>query len=390
MMRETNVIENLQKDIVIPEDVQAKADRAFEQIKAESDQKRKGRTGKMTWRTMKIAVAAAALTIGTVSVCAATYLHWSSGLEEEFHATAQQKQYLEERQIAAPVNESVTEGNITITAQQSIVDSKFAYLSFKVEGYDLEEGKEPAFESIGITVDGKEDFSWSGRFFNGWMKDENGGLAYANGWAPDRNENGVMQENFVAEDGSLEFELRLQTDGTDGFFTGAKVHLEFKNLGTVSKAEYFPDLEETWVLDVVLQGSDEVRSLTLSEKLGNSGATVTGAEISPISLQVTYDFPAQQVEMEGVDENGEPVKTYSHVEPPLLTGVRLKDGTMLTGLFDGGQEGYEDVEKGVYKVMFATNRILDTEQVDALLFIKNAQEGDQKLTEDNLYIVPVK
>lgn len=389
MMRENDVIENLQKDIVIPEIVQIKADRAFEQIKAESKQNRKEYTGQVIWKKMRVAVAAAVLTIGTVSVCAATYLHWSSGLEEEFHATKQQKQYLEEQQISAPVSESVTEENVTITAQQSIVDSQFAYLSFKVEGFDLEEGKEPAFEGIGITVDG-EEVSWSGSFYNGLTQDENGEWAYAEGWAPEENENGATRENFVAKDGRLEFKLRMLSDGTDGFFIGSKVHLEFKNLGTVSKAEYFPDLEATWVFDMVLQGSDEVRSLTLSEKLGDSGATVTAAEISPISCQVTYDLPARKIEIEGIDKNGEAVKTYSYAEPPFLTGVRLKDGTMLTGLFHGGPEGYEDEEKGIYKVTASTNRILDTEQVDALLFIKNTPEGENDLTEDDLYIVPVK
>ena len=28
-----------------------------------------------------------------------------------------------------------------------------------------------------------------------------------------------------------------------GYFIGKKLHVEFKNLGTVAKAEYFPDID---------------------------------------------------------------------------------------------------------------------------------------------------
>ena len=384
-MRDNEIIKNLQKDVVIPQVVQERADQVFAQIKADSERRKSKRCRSMTWRTVRIAAACATLVCGTVTVCAAAYMHWSRGMEAEFQATDEQKIFLEDQQMAVPLNESDTVENITVTAQQSIVDRHFAHLSFKVDGYELEEGKEPSFESIHIAVNGSEDFSWSGSFFNGWAMDDNGNPVYADGTP--RGDDAV--EVFVAEDGSMEFDVTIHGGEEDGCLIGAPIHLEFQNLGTVYKTDYTPDITGTWTLDFTLQGSDQIRNVPLSEVLGESGCSVTEAEISPISLQVKYKMPVESEEIEGVDENGNPVTSHLYKEPPRLAGVRLKDGTLLPYIINGGSEGFEDLENGIYKATFAISRILDTEQVDALLFIKSGPEGDSVLTEENLYVVPL-
>ena len=53
---------------------------------------------------------------------------------------------------------SVTDAGITVSAQQSITDNYYTYLSFKVEGYHLEDGKQPDFENVFVTVDGTRGF----------------------------------------------------------------------------------------------------------------------------------------------------------------------------------------------------------------------------------------
>ena len=138
-----------------------------------------------------------------------------------------------------------------------------------------------------------------------------------------------------------------------------------------------------------LKGSDERKNFTLSEELGDSGATVTYAEISPISIAVTYQFAAEEIEMPAVDQDGNAYMAKDYDEPPMISGVRLKDGTYLTGLFGGGKSGWEDLKKGIYRSVISTNRIIDTSQVDALLFIKSYPEQDVDLSEENLYIVQV-
>lgn len=415
-MREKEIMEKMQSEVVIPDVVQERAELAFEKIRKREGKAVKMRSRRRRWKTMWIAVAAAVFALGTMTVCAA-YLRWSRGLEAQFNATDEQKQLLEDGQYAAPLNGSsdnsgqgsgsseggdhsgqdsgssegseyvgsVTMEGVTITPQQSIVDSRFAWLSFKVEGYDLEEGKEPCFQYAAVTVEGDEEavISYYSSFYNGIHSDENGQPVYEDGSPADG-------EIFVNEDGSMEYIIMVNATqyGENGLI-GKNVHIEFTGLGTVYKAEYFPDLEAVWAFDFTLKGSDKVRKLNLSEQLGDSGATVIYAEISPVSIYINYDFPLQEEAIEGINENGEAITSTTFVEAPSVVGVRLKNGTLLPYITNGGVEGYLDESHEIYTGSYALDRILDTDQVDALLFQKSLPEERGGLTEDNLYIVPI-
>lgn len=424
-MREKDIMEKMQSEVVIPDVVQERADLAFEKIrqkegkkvvKMRSEQRNsekrdsiKRKTGRGKRKAFWPAVAVAAFALGTMTVCAA-YLHWSKGLEAELNATDEQKRLLEEEQYTAPLNNeggsnrgdgsnneggnhsgessnsinsgSVTAEGVTVTPLQSIVDSHFAWLSFKVEGYEIEEGKEPCFQYTTVIVDDNMDasISYYGHFYNGIHANENGKPVYEDG-SP------ANEEIFVNADGSMEYIIMI--DATQyGGLVGKNIHVDFTDLGTVYKAEYTPDLEAVWAFDFTLKGSDKVRTLNLSEPLGDSGATVIYAEISPISIYVNYDFPLQEEAIEGVNEKGEPIASTTFVEAPPVTGVRLKDGTLLPYLTDGGVEGYLDENHEVYTCSYAFAGIVDTDQIDALLFRKGWPE-EGSLTEADLYIVPI-
>lgn len=155
------------------------------------------------------------------------------------------------------------------------------------------------------------------------------------------------EEIFVNEDGSMEYIILINATEYGGL-AGKNIHVEFTDIGTVYKAEYMPDLEASWSFDFTLKGSDKVRTLTLSDPLGDTGATVIYAEISPISLYVRYDFPLREETIEGVNENQE-----------------------------------------IYTCSFVLDRILDTDQVNALLFLKEWPEENRAMTEEDVYIVPV-
>lgn len=128
--------ETLQMEIALPAVVQQRADAVFEQIQREHT----GKGEKMMRKSMWGTVAAAMLALSTVTVCAAAYMNWSSGMEEQFDATDEQKAFLEEQEMVKPMSSSVTKEGVTVTAQQSIADSRFAHLSFRVEGYEVKEG----------------------------------------------------------------------------------------------------------------------------------------------------------------------------------------------------------------------------------------------------------
>ena len=416
-MGKKDIIQNLQREIVIPDIVQRKADLAFRQIKRESakekstervkmDKKDRKKEYKKTdnrkdcqkemkrslkrrrKKTVWTILAAALLLLGTMTACAAAYIHWSKGMEEELHATPEKKIILEEEKMVSDISEtSVTDAGVTITPILSVTDSQFSRMAFRISGYDLPEGVEPGFEWI--TIDGVETVSSGGSFYNGMHRDEEGEWKYDDGSDLKENGNGGWIERYVADDGTMEYDLYL-VGRSDQSLIGQKMHLEFQNLGTVEKAAFTPDITGTWAFDIELKGSEETRSLTLNAPLGESGAAVASAEITPISIHVVYHFGAQEIEVEADDATtGEKFTTTMYEEPPALTGVRLKDGTLLTGIMGAGWMGWDKETENVYESCQMTNHILDTEQVDALLFIKSLPDTDRELTEEDLYIVPI-
>lgn len=387
-MSEKDLIAKLQQNIAIPDIVQESANDTLQQIQSERIYKTMHNTSRK-WKTIWLPIAAAVLALGT-TVCAAVYVQWSTGLETRLQITEEQKQTLEETQIAAPVNDSVTEQNITVTAMQTIVDSHFAYLAFQVDGYTAEKGVQPDFEYMTIKIDGGDEYNLlMGSFFDGLQLDDHGNFTYLDGSPAEEAANGSVIGRYIDENGSMEYTMLLMTADDKDSFIGKSLHLELHNLGTVYKAAFTPDIDATWTFDFTLQGSDKVRTCKLSETLGDSGATVIEAEISPISLHVTYAMPLQMTDIDGVDENGQAIKSSTFVEAPYLTGVRLKDGTLMTGLTGGGSEGYPNGNQELYQAIFATRSIIEPEQVDALLFIKSYPEDDTPLAEENLYIVPI-
>lgn len=394
--REDKIIEALAEDVKIPEIVQRKADEAFAAIKKEScanavreDTYTRGR---MPRKKVYFLAAAAVLAFGTISVGAAAYMQWSKGLSEGLKAEESQMRTLEDENMATPVSQSVTDQGITVTAQQTIVDNYFVHLSFKVEGYELPEGAEPAFEFSEALIDGEEGnySALNASFYDGTIRGEDGKAVYADNTPLPADGN---IEKYVIEDGSMEYDITLANPREKGYFIGKPIHVELANLGTASKAEFIPDIEGTWAFDWVLGGSDESKTVSLDYTLGDTGAVVKEAEISPISLRATLDFSYKEEELDGFNENGEEITSTTFAEPPSLVGVKMKDGTLYPYLYRGpGSYGYmsdEDKENGIYTTVFGIDRILEPDQVESLLFIKSTPEGDTPLTEDDLYIVPI-
>lgn len=397
-MGKKDIIQNLQREIVIPDIVQRKADLAFRQIKRECAEEksaeRKNTRGKNAKRKKKTTVwtilAAALLLLGTMTACAAAYIHWSKGMEEELHATPEKKVILEEEKMVSDISETgVTEAGITITPILSITDSQFSRMAFRISGYDLPEGVEPGFESISLTLEDTEVVSWGGHFYNGMRREEGGEWKYDDGSDLKENGKGGWIERYAADDGTMEYDLYLVARN-DQSLIDQKMHLEFQNLGTVEKAAFTPDITATWIFDIELKGSGETKTVTVDAPLGESGAVVASAEITPISIHAIYRFGAQTIEVEAADAaTGENVMTTMYEEPPALTGVRLKDGTLLTGIMEAGWAGWDEGQESVYESCQMTNHILDIDQVDALLFIKNVPDTDRELIAEDLYIVPV-
>lgn len=373
-MKKNKAMYTLQQDIKIPDIVETKADQTFARIQAEA------KTGKekiivydkkIRSPKKKYAVLAmtAVLAVGTVSVYVA-YINWSQGLKEELQITQEQQESLQENGMAAFADASVTDAGITVSALQSITDNYYTYLSFKVEGYHLEDGKQPDFENVSVTVDGKQDFSSGSSFYSGIVSDNDGMAVYADGSALETTEDGKIIEHYVMDDGSMEYHMVLAKGDEKGYFIGKKLHVEFENLGTVAKAEYFSDITGKWELDMTLGGADTSTIIQTGEQLGDTGLTLTSVELSPISIRAAYDGTA-------VDQEA---------EIPMITGLVFKDGTRIEGIYGG--PGSEVTEGSQHITSFALDRVIDPDQVVAVLIPKNL-EGSAEGQDTDYYQVAI-
>lgn len=389
-MKKNDTIYTLQQNIEIPDIVTEKANMAFEQIRKDAGSSSDKivtyqKSVKKSRKKYVIAALIATMTVGAVSAYAA-YTNWSHGMKEELRISEEQQKNLEANGMAAFSDASVTDAGVTVTAQQSITDNYYTYLSFKVEGYSVEKGVQPDFETISVTADG-QDVSWGGRFYDGMISGNDGMFVNADGSEPETEVDGSMIENYMMDDGSLEYHMILKSH-EKGFFTGKQLHVELENLGTVAKAQYFPDIEGNWILDMTLGGADTARYIETCEKLGDTETIVTGVELSPVSMRVTYDFPKTEPRMEEFeDENGEIQTVAWPAQPPFAFGIRLKDGTVMKYISAGSEStGYTSEEGQEYVVSFPLDRVIDPDQVEAVLFREYDEESDEHLT----YEVPLK
>ena len=389
-MKKNDTIYTLQQNIEIPDIVTEKANMAFEQIRKDASSSSDKivtyqKSVKKSRKKYVIAALIATMTVGAVSAYAA-YTNWSHGMKEELRISEEQQKNLEANGMAAFSDASVTDAGVTVTAQQSITDNYYTYLSFKVEGYSVEKGVQPDFETISVTADG-QDVSWGGRFYDGMISGNDGMFVNADGSEPETEADGSMIENYMMDDGSLEYHMILKSH-EKGFFTGKQLHVELENLGTVAKAQYFPDIEGNWILDMTLGGADTARYIETCEKLGDTETIVTGVELSPVSMRVTYDFPKTEPRMEEFeDENGEIQTIAWPAQPPFAFGIRLKDGTVMKYISAGSEStGYTSEEGQEYVVSFPLDRVIDPDQVEAVLFREYDEESDEHLT----YEVPLK
>lgn len=389
MKKPEDIFEVLKKDVEIPDIVMKKAEGVFAKIQEEDkipektkitplSQKKKRK--KLPAKRMFLVAAAVMLGAGGVTAGAAAYMRWSKTASEGMLASEETQKKMEETKLAVPVNKSDTQNGVTVTVSQTIVDSYYAHIIFKVEGYDAGEGKQPFFETDTVVVDGydpwkdpydeKRHFGSGGDWYNGVTMGEDGrAVRISDGKPLDEIED--YQDNYKLEDGSYEYRLTLTHTADKDYFMGKPIHLELHNLGTAEKEDLTNVIDATWSFDWVLEGSSEKKEYDLNASIGDTGVTVKHVEISPISLNVTYDFPK---------------KIYNKMDNSsgmlfFPDGVRLKDGTELKTIYLGpGTNGY--ISENEYFIAFPVDRILDTDEIDALLVRKGADGGDR-------YVIPL-
>ena len=363
-MMDREKIEILQKKTEIPETVREKMQLAYEQIRQENrihegmeTQKEDSRRTGISRKKIAIILAAATLSLATVSVTAGVYIRWSEGLKEKLQLTKTQEEELEETGAAESTEASCTSQGITVTVLQSITDQNFSHLAFSIKGYSAETKEQPDFEQVIVKVEGKE-VNASGSFRNFGEED---------------------MPVYQKADGTMEYLMQIDSNEENGLAV-KKIQVILENLGTVNKqAEFVSSVKGTWTLDWKLAGTEKEEGLSVNQTIGDTDTVVKSIEITPLSLTIHYDMPRKKITKQSYGDDG--VTTWeTYEEPWFLYGFRMKDGTVRQMVFQSQEQGYDDETTEAYTVKYATDQIVDVEQITSLLYVKpggNLQEPEE-------------
>ena len=363
-MTEREKIEVLQKKAEIPETVREKMQLAYGQIRQEKrihegmeTQKEDSRRTGISRKKIAIILAAVTLSLATVSVTAGVYIRWSEGLKEKLQLTKTQEEELEETGAAESTEASCTRQGITVTVLQSITDQNFSHLAFSVKGYSAETKEQPDFEQVIVKVDGKE-VNASGSFRNFGEED---------------------MPVYQKADGTMEYLMQIDSNEENGLAV-KKIQVILENLGTVNKqAEFVSGVKGTWTLDWKLAGTEKEEGLSVNQTIGDTDTVVKSIEITPLSLTIHYDMPRKKITKQSYGDDG--VTTWeTYEEPWFLYGFRMKDGTVRQMVFQSQEQGYDDETTEAYTVQYATDQIVEVEQISSLLYVKpggNLQEPER-------------
>lgn len=367
----------LQEDVELPEVVLSKANHALEMIRQEETENMAAdnqKNSKKNTRRIKSQVAAAAavcvLAVGGVSAVAAIHHNWGRGMSGNIQATDTEQQKLTDDGVAVVYPEKeeyealkVTNNGVTIVPDTVIVDAQFAYLSFTISGYNLPEGEEPGFEDVNITSDDM-GINMSGGMYDGIVSNEEGAPVYEDGSELQFTDSGDIVSHYYDENGNLEYFIQAHIAEAGDTMLGKTVKVDFKNLGTLYKAEFTDGVEGDWNFEITLPSVSSAREFDVNKAIEGTSFTLTKLEISPVSLNATYTT------------DNAPEANQDDLGVPCVKGAVLKDGSRLPYLTDGGSIGYTDDSKTEAYNVFGYDRVIDVDNVKALIISPTGNTAD--------------
>lgn len=367
----------LQEDVELPEVVLSKANHALEMIRQEETENMAAdnqKNSKKNTRRIKSQVAAATavcvLAVGGVSAVAAIHHNWGRGMSGNIQATDTEQQKLTDDGVAVVYPEKeeyealkVTNNGVTIVPDTVIVDAQFAYLSFTISGYEVAEGEEPGFEDVNITSDDM-GINMSGGMYDGIVSNEEGAPVYEDGSELQFTDSGDIVSHYYDENGNLEYFIQAHIAEAGDTMLGKTVKVDFKNLGSLYKAEFTDGVEGDWNFEITLPSVSSAKEFDVNKAIDGTSFTLTKLEISPVSLNATYTT------------DNAPEANQDDLGVPCVKGVVLKDGSRLPYLTDGGSIGYTDDSKTEAYNILGYDRVIDVDNVKALIISPTGNTSD--------------
>lgn len=305
----------------------------------------KRKTGRRKKRHIGAATAAAAVIICTsITAVAAVIVNWNSIVVEEFGIDIELQDELVEQGVAPAVNASVTDNGVTVSTEQALMDSRYIYLLLKVEApEDIVLSDSIFFEEFELTLDGQEpNFS-----YGAGVTDDNptDNISYWHIWV-----NNVDSKSDF-HDKILGIHLENLTQDAQKADAGTKL------------------IDGQWNLDWNMVYDDAETVFDVNKELPELNMTVKSIALSPISIEVRYDWGREEVLVDAMDEYGKAIISYDYAEPPEAVGFRMKDGSRQEIDISGpGCVGYMDENSTEYRWSYGMKRVVAVDEVEAVIF----------------------
>ena len=360
----------LSEEIELSEIVLKKTNQAFEIIKQEDIvymKKTHTSRGKRFKTQAAVIAGVCILAISSISAVAAIHHYWGRGMNGNIQASDEQQQVLTEKNIAKVYGEepdspslAVTNNGVTIEPDTVIVDERFVYMAFRISGYSVADRMEPGFEMVNVYQgdDPEDESAWvnmSGTMYDGIIPDENGTPVYEDGTSIESYEDGSIISHYTDDNGNMEYIIQASVVDKNDSFLGKTMHVEFKNLGTISKGALITAVDGDWNFEIDLSDVSSTQNIKVGKKVEGTDFTMEDIDISPISIKVNYSVSAPPVEKE--DDLG----------IPEVKGAVLKDGTRIPYLTNPGRLGYTDSGKSNAYQIAGFARVVDVDEMAALI-----------------------
>ncbi|MDF2989190.1 MAG: hypothetical protein K0R50_4700 [Eubacterium sp.] len=286
-------------------------------------------------------VLAAVLTLGSITVMAAGYFQWNEKLAEIFGADKSQQNILIEKGVTEQAKSSVSNNGLTISLVQTLQDKNYFYALLEVIApKDIKLTDTNLFEEWQFDVSGQKDYSYSTG--HGFMD--------------------VIQEPEITNKRLYEIWIKKSIDFNEKDFT-----LHFKNLqADAGKLDMYTILEGAWTLSWKMSYKDSTEYFDINKKYNLSGydVLVKRLEITPLSMTIYFDGKdiksmekAEKVDLEKLE----------FLKPLFFTGVKYKDGTVVSVSGGPGEEGFNNAA-GEYKLSTSFHKVIDLEKLKGLMF----------------------
>ena len=236
-----------------------------------------------------------------------------------------------------PVDDSsmaVTSNGITISPEAVIVDERYAYISFKVSGYVLDEPNTPFLEHDPVREKDhpNEQLDCDACFY---LVDSFEEYPYV---------------NYYAEDGNLYYRMYISTYDMEDSMLGKTLEIHFNEICDDYKCETVKSIEGNWDFEITLpEGSTSVHMDV--NKPVDENFFLDSIEISPISMQLSYTTNEMA-------NNG---------NVPYMVGFIMKDGSELN-IADIGHTYASSGDPKVYCNSYFS-QCIDYNEIDSLIFI---------------------